>query len=194
MCPRGLWLVDLTNFHWTFLLLLRSIFNVKPCSNLILTLLCSCAQVARPTVLVLSFHGLINDIKLDDPKLRECASGICCSFSCGLGSERFGEGEVWGGVLFGEVCRLGRFAKRSVSLLALSLVLAGCKNWNFYGHDLSTEPPQVPGFKSKAWRVSCLRIKPPQVVCLASSVKTLSVLTEYRTTAGGLPGFKSKDL
>ena len=132
--------------------------------------------------------------KRDQAENKMSTSSICCSFSCGLERWRFGVWEVWGGVLFGEVCRLGRFAKRSVSLLALSLVLAGCKNWNFYGHDLSTEPPQVPGFKSKAWRVSCLRIKPPQVVCLASSVKTLSVLTEYRTTAGGLPGFKSKDL
>ena len=48
--------VDLTNFHKTFLLVLKSIFNAKAYSTFILTLRCSSAQVARPTVLVLSFH------------------------------------------------------------------------------------------------------------------------------------------
>ena len=56
-------------------------------------------------------------------------------------------------------------------VVLLTLTLASCLK---LGHDLSTEPPQVPGFK------------------------TLSVLPENQTTAGGLPGnwlwFKSQVL
>ena len=66
----------------------------------------------------------------------------------------FGEGEVWG------VGRLGRyviwggmlFGRRVVwgglqnATLVLALTLASCLKLSL---DLSSEPPQVPGFKSK---------------------------------------------
>ena len=100
-------------------------------------------------------------------------SSIRCSKCC-----TFGEGEVWGvGGLgrerFGEVCKMQRYSSLSSKF---TLTLASSKN-------------PKPGLD-----LSCLSIEPPQMVCLASSVKTLSVLPENQTASGGLPGFKSKVL
>ena len=65
------------------------------------------------------------------------ASSLKWSKTIGIGEGevwgvgRLGEGAVWGGMLFGEVCHLGRYVVwggLQNAALVLTLILASCKN------------------------------------------------------------------